>query len=79
MLLVMKLRSNGFRTVAISNSLFPFISAQMKTVGLVDYFDDILSVEETGSFKPDPDEYKFAAENWVVPLALCALSLLMPT
>jgi FMN phosphatase YigB (HAD superfamily) len=51
----------------------------MKTAGLVDYFDDIISVEETGSFKPDPDVYKFAAENWVGLLTLCALLLLMPT
>lgn len=58
-----KLRSNGFRTVAFSNSSMNLISTQMKNAGLVDYFDDIISVEETGSFKPDPNAYKFAAEK----------------
>jgi 2-haloacid dehalogenase len=56
-----KLRSHGFRTVAFSNSSLTLISTQMKNAGLEDYFDDIISVEETGSFKPDPDVYKFAA------------------
>jgi 2-haloacid dehalogenase len=79
MLLVMKVRFNSFRTVAFSNSSLTLISTQMKNAGLVDYFDDIISVEETGSFKPDTDVYKFASENWVGPLALCALSLLRPT
>ncbi|MFT4776956.1 MAG: 2-haloacid dehalogenase [Oleispira sp.] len=51
----------------------------MKNAGLEDYFDDIISVEETGSFKPDTDVYKFASGNWVGPLSLCALSLLRPT
>ncbi|MEW6997576.1 haloacid dehalogenase type II [Colwelliaceae bacterium BS250] len=58
-----KLRSNGFRTVAFSNSSLNLISTQMKNAGLVDYFDDIISVEEMGSFKPDPNVYKFAAEK----------------
>jgi 2-haloacid dehalogenase len=58
-----KLRSNGFRTVAFSNSSLTLISTQMKNAELVDYFDDIISVEETGSFKPDPNVYKFAAEK----------------
>jgi 2-haloacid dehalogenase len=35
----------------------------MKNAGLEDYFDDIISVEETGSFKPDLNVYKFAVEK----------------
>lgn len=57
-----KLRSSGFRTVAFSNSSLNLISAQMKNSGLTDFFDDIISVEETGSFKPNPNVYKFAAQ-----------------
>lgn len=56
-----KLRSNGFRTVAFSNSSLKLISQQMVNAGLVDYFDTIVSVEDTGSFKPDPKVYKFVA------------------
>lgn len=58
-----KLRTNGFRTVAFSNSSFTLISNQMKNAGLLNYFDDIISVEETGSFKPDPAVYQFAAKK----------------
>ena len=56
-----KLRAHGFRTVAFSNSSSILIETQMKNAGLVDYFDDIISVEETGSFKPDSAVYQFAA------------------
>jgi 2-haloacid dehalogenase len=55
------LRFNGFRTVAFSNSSLQLISLQMANAGLVDYFDSIISVEETGSFKPDPKVYEFVA------------------
>jgi 2-haloacid dehalogenase len=58
-----KLRANGFRTVAFSNSSSALIVSQMKNAGLTDYFDDIISVEETGSFKPDSKVYQIAAET----------------
>lgn len=58
-----ELQDNGFRTVAFSNSSMKLLSAQMENAGLMDYFDDIISVEETGSFKPDPRVYQFAAEK----------------
>jgi 2-haloacid dehalogenase len=57
-----KLRSNGFKTVAFSNSSLNLISAQMQNSGLINVFDDIISVEETGSFKPSSNVYKFAAK-----------------
>lgn len=57
-----KLRSGGFKTVAFSNSSLNLISAQMNNSGLKSYFDVIISVEDTGSFKPNPDVYKFAAK-----------------
>lgn len=56
-----KLRSNGFKVVAFSNSSLSLISTQIKNAGLISFFDEIISVEETGSFKPDPNVYKFAA------------------
>ncbi|MDO6749928.1 HAD family hydrolase, partial [Gilvimarinus sp. 1_MG-2023] len=48
------LRSHGFRTVAFSNSSLTLIANQIKNAGLESCFDEIISVEETGSFKPDP-------------------------
>jgi 2-haloacid dehalogenase len=63
-----QLKSAGFRTVAFSNSSLNLISTQMKNAGLMEYFDDIISVEATGSFKPDPNVYKFAANQLNQPL-----------
>jgi 2-haloacid dehalogenase len=63
-----KLKSAGFRTVAFSNSSLNLISTQIKNAGLEEYFDDIISVEETGCFKPDPKVYKFAAKQLNQPL-----------
>jgi 2-haloacid dehalogenase len=63
-----QLKSAGFRTVAFSNSSLNLISTQMKNAGLMEYFDDIISVEATGSFKPDPNVYKFAAKQLNQPL-----------
>jgi len=56
-----KLRANGFKTIAFSNSSLNLIVSQIKNAGLTSFFDEIISVEETGSFKPNPEVYKFAA------------------
>ena len=58
-----QLKSAGFHTVAFSNSSLNLISRQIGNAGLTEYFDDVISVEETGSFKPDPRVYGFAAKK----------------
>lgn len=58
-----QLRSAGYRTVAFTNSSLKLVSTQINNAGLVEYFDEIVSVEETGSFKPDPRVYAFVAER----------------
>jgi len=58
-----QLRAAGFRTIAFSNSSLALVTSQVDNAGLTDHFDDVLSVEETGSFKPDPKVYAFAAER----------------
>ena len=63
-----KLRSNGFKTVAFANSSLSFLTTQIKNAELIDLFDDIISVEKTGSFKPDPNVYKYAAKILGEPL-----------
>lgn len=62
------LQSAGFRTVAFSNSSLSLISSQMNNASLTEYFDEIISVEKTGSFKPDPVVYKFATKQLNQPL-----------
>ena len=58
-----RLRAAGYRTVAFSNSSLKLINTQIKNAGLMEYFDNIVSVEETGSFKPDPRVYEFVARQ----------------
>ena len=58
-----RLRSAGYRAVAFTNSSLKLVNAQIDNAGLTDYFDDIVSVEETGSFKPDPRVYEFVARR----------------
>ena len=58
-----RLRSAGYRTVAFTNSSLNLVTRQIDNAGLTEYFDEIVSVEETGSFKPDPKVYKFVAER----------------
>jgi 2-haloacid dehalogenase len=58
-----RLRSAGYRTVAFSNSSLNLVTTQIDNAGLTEYFDEIASVEETGSFKPDPKVYEFVARR----------------
>lgn len=58
-----KLRRAGFLVVAFSNSSLDLITEQIDNAGLNDYFDDIISVEEAGTFKPSPEAYQFVSEK----------------
>jgi len=64
-----KLQAAGFHTVAFSNSSSALITQQIQNAGLSTSFNHILSVEETGSFKPDPQVYHFAAEQLQQPIS----------
>lgn len=55
------LRAAGFRVVAFSNSSLSLIENQINNAGLGPYFDEVISVEEAGTFKPSPTAYQFAA------------------
>ncbi len=55
------LKENGFKTVAFSNSSSNLIENQIKNAGLNNHFDEIISVESTGTFKPHNQVYHFAA------------------
>ncbi|PML01488.1 haloacid dehalogenase, type II [Vibrio breoganii] len=57
------LRDNGYRTVALSNSSSKLITTQIENSGLTELFDQVISVEETESFKPCADVYHYAASK----------------
>jgi 2-haloacid dehalogenase len=58
-----RLRSAGYRTVAFTNSSLNLVTSQIDNARLTKYYDDIVSVEETGSFKPDAKVYRFVAKR----------------
>lgn len=58
-----RLKAAGYRTVAFSNSSQQLVTSQIANAGLIDHFDEVVSVEETGSFKPDPKVYAFVASH----------------
>ena len=60
---LIKLQSANYRTVAFTNSSLKLVTNQINNAGLTEYYDEIVSVEETGSFKPDPMVYKFVAKR----------------
>ena len=57
------LRKAGFKTVAFSNSSLSLITKQIANAGLNDYFDEIVSVEEAGTFKPTSKAYEFVSQK----------------
>lgn len=56
-----RLQSSGYRTVAFSNSSLNLVTSQITNAGLAGHFDHIISVEKTGSFKPDRKVYEYVA------------------
>lgn len=62
------LRAHGYRTVAFSNSSLNLVTDQIANSGLTPHFDVVLSVEETGSFKPDAKVYELAAARLGRPI-----------
>jgi len=58
-----RLRFAGYSTVAFSNSSLDLIATQLEGAGLSNYFDEVISVEEAGSFKPDRKVYNFGARR----------------
>jgi 2-haloacid dehalogenase len=63
-----RLRSAGYRIVAFSNSSRSLISTQIGNSGLNEYFNETISVEDIGSFKPDSKAYEFVANHLNQPV-----------
>lgn len=63
-----RLRTAGYRTIAFTNSSIKLVTSQISNSSLIELFDERISVESTGSFKPDPKVYHFAAEQLGKPI-----------
>lgn len=58
-----RLRAEGFRLFTLTNSPPETLRAQMENSGLIDYFEDIFSIDETRRYKPAVETYQFAAKK----------------
>ncbi|XMO87006.1 haloacid dehalogenase type II [Algibacter sp. AS12] len=67
------LKDAGYQLVAFTNSSQDGLKNQFKNAGLTDYFDDMLSVESTGKFKPFTDTYLWGAKQMDVKPGDCML------
>src|SRR5260370_25839053 len=60
------LKTFGFRLAALTNSAEKAAETQLKTAGLWDLFDRVLSVEAVRRFKPAPETYAYAGSELAV-------------
>jgi len=58
-----KLKAGGPQLVILSNGTPAMLAAAVKSSGLTDLIDRILSVEEVGIYKPDPRVYRLANDR----------------
>lgn len=63
-----RLRDAGFATAALTNSSLAAARAQLEFARIDDRFDEIMSVDEVGRFKPAPEPYAMAATRMGVSI-----------
>ena len=68
-----QLKQAGFKLVSFTNSSNIGVETQFKNAGLIDYFDERLSIEDIGKFKPDTDAYDWAARKMGIAPKECML------
>jgi 2-haloacid dehalogenase len=64
-----RLRSAGFPLATLTNSSPEMARAQLENAGLLDAFDEVLSVEQVRRYKPAPEPYRMVAARFGVPPA----------
>ncbi|MGE0460802.1 MAG: haloacid dehalogenase type II [Vicinamibacterales bacterium] len=58
-----RLRDEGFRLVALSNSSHAMLHAQLAHAGLAGWFERLFSVDAVRRFKPAPEPYELVARE----------------
>ena len=69
-----RLRSEGHTLVAFSNGLERTARVLLERGGVLEHLEDVVSVDDLGTFKPDPEVYRYLArrldrpvgETWLV-------------
>jgi 2-haloacid dehalogenase len=67
-----RVRAAGLATAILSNGTPAMLAAAVGAAGLGHLFDEVLSVEEVGAFKPDPRVYQLAVDRLGTPAASIA-------
>jgi 2-haloacid dehalogenase len=58
-----KLKASGIRIITIANFSPKMLRSNADAAGITDLFDELLSTEENGTFKPDPSAYELGMEK----------------
>ena len=58
-----RLRAAGFRLATLTNSTAKVARAQLTNAGLIEYFDQVLSVDAVRRFKPATETYRMASRE----------------
>lgn len=58
-----RLADSGFRLATLTNSAPDVITDQLGSAGIEQYFEQSISVDDVGVFKPHPATYQYAAER----------------
>ncbi len=58
-----RLRASGIRIITISNFSRKMLTANADHAGIADLFDELLSTEVNGTYKPDPRAYALGMER----------------
>ena len=67
------LKKEGFKLVAFTNSSNKAVETQLKYAAIHDLFDDVLSIEDVGKYKPHVDTYNWAAKKMGLKSNECML------
>ncbi|WP_179336555.1 haloacid dehalogenase type II [Winogradskyella ludwigii] len=67
------LKDAGYKLVSFTNSSNKGVKTQFENSGLLDYFEERLSIEDMGKFKPDADAYDWAARKMKIKPSECLL------
>ena len=67
------LKKNNYKLVTLTNSSNYAIQQQLKNADLEEYFDQSISIEDIGKFKPDIDVYYWAARKMKITNTNCLL------
>ncbi|MEX0287625.1 MAG: haloacid dehalogenase type II [Flavobacteriaceae bacterium] len=57
------LRNAGYLMISLTNSSREGVEAQFRNAGLTDFFDQRLSIQDVGKYKPERGVYDWAAEK----------------